>query len=61
VPIARLPYNLAVQAALIVLKEHLHDLINVTNDEAGDSWRDARQLVAHSAGFGSEFKLDPTA
>ena len=53
-----LPYDLAVKAALIVLKHHFGETIRIMSDESDDAWDQARQLVSQATGFGSDFRLD---
>ena len=54
-----LPYDFAVKAALIVLKNHLGEMIKIMSDEKDDAWARARQLVHQTLGFGATFILDP--
>ncbi len=56
-----LPYDLAVKAALIVLKARLGEVIRILSDEPDESWTCARQLVKQQVGCGSDFKLDSKA
>lgn len=53
-----MPYDVCVQAALIVLKHHLGDLITVTSDGNDDDWHSGRQLVCDALGYGDSFRLD---
>ena len=54
-----LPYDVAVKAALIILKHHLGEMLRVFTDEPDNAWSEARQLVVRTVGFGEKFKLDP--
>ncbi len=51
------PYDLCVQAALIVLKQHLDGEITVSSDGDDASWAEARRLVEQVLGYGQDFKL----
>lgn len=54
----RLPYDLAVQASLIILKHHLAELITVTSDAGDDDWAEARTALQEAIGYGLAFRLD---
>ncbi len=53
-----LPYDLLVQAALIVAKHYLGSLVSITSDGGDGSWKDARELVANHLAYGIGFVLD---
>lgn len=53
----RMPYDLAVQCALIILKHHLGELIDVGSDGSEDDWRTAQAFVTEHLGWGSDFAL----
>ena len=53
-----LPYDLAVQAALVVLKQHLGALITVGSDGKDEDWAAARAAVHRVLGYGLEFRLE---
>lgn len=53
----RLPYDIAVKAALIILAHHLGPSISVTSDIGDDDWSEARELVQKHLGFGDGFRL----
>ena len=52
-----LPYDLCVQAALIILKHHLGDMIIVTSDASGKDWQKAKDICQEYLGYGSYFEL----
>lgn len=54
----RLPYTLAVQVCLIVLRHHLGDRLQVVSDGGPEEWDDARERVVKSLGYGRDFRLD---
>ena len=51
------PYDICVQAALIIFKHHLGDFINVSSDGKGSDWDRARQSCEEHLGYGSDFIL----
>jgi len=51
------PYDLAVQAFLIVAKHHLGDEILISSDGDEQHWIDAQNLVDHTLGYGMDFDL----
>lgn len=51
-----LPYDICVRAALIILKNHLGDLIKVSSDKP--DWRDAIALVQQHMRYGATFSLE---
>lgn len=53
------PYDICVQAALIILKHHLGDAINVTSDGEDEDWQTGRRAVQDVLGYGGDFRLDP--
>lgn len=53
-----LPYDLYVQACLIVVKHHLKDRFQVSSDAPTRDWREARELVQSTLGCGRDFSLD---
>ena len=53
-----LPYDLCVQAALIVLKRHLGKGIIVSSDGEDSDWEGARQACQRWLGYGEEFRLE---
>ena len=57
---ARKPYDLAVTAALVVLKHHLRESITVGSDEVTGHFRPAKDLCQEILGYGEEFRLDWT-
>lgn len=54
----RLPYDLAVKVALIVMKFRLGASFEVFSDESAESWIPARRVVQESLGYGNDFLLD---
>jgi len=52
------PYDICVQAALIVLKHHLGDDITVSSDGHDTDWEAAREKCQAQLGYGGEFKLE---
>ena len=57
---ARKPYDLAVTAALIILKHHLRESLTIGSDEATAHFRPAMNLCQEILGYGEEFRLDWT-
>ena len=55
-----LPYDICVQAALIILKHHLDEAIIITSDGTDEDWRKAREVCQGRLGYGHEFRLDPS-
>ena len=51
----RQPYDLCVQAALIVFKHHVGDALQVTSDGDDASWDGARRRVREALGYGDDF------
>jgi hypothetical protein len=56
---AREPYDLAVQACLIVLKHHLGSQFHITSDGDQEEWETARQVCQQHLAYGGDFRLDP--
>ncbi len=52
------PYDLCVQATLIVLKHHLGKAINVSSDGSDTDWGVARKKCQTHLGYGGDFKLE---
>jgi len=52
------PYDLVVQAALIVFKHHLHKKLQVSSDGDAAAWDAARQVCQQHLKYGGDFKLD---
>ena len=52
-----MPYDLCVQAALIVLKHHLAAAITVSSDGGEPDWERARAACQKWLGYGEEFRL----
>lgn len=55
------PYDLNVQCCLIVLKEHLGDMIRVSSDGEDEQWNEARNACQVILGYGLTFQLDGEA
>ena len=53
----RLPYDLCVKAALIILSHHLGEQFKVGSDGSDNDWARARQLVQERKGYGATFQL----
>jgi len=53
----QLPYDLYVQAALIILRHHVGEMLCVTSDGNETSWQEARNLVSKKFGYGQDFRL----
>ncbi len=51
------PYDLAVNACLIVAKHHLGDGMLVSSDGEAKDWKDGMWLCDHFLGYGSDFTL----
>ena len=54
----QMPYDLAVQAALIVLKHHLGDDISVSSDGDDADWQRGRAACQKWLGYGEGFRLE---
>lgn len=52
------PYDLAVQAALIVLQHHLGQCFRVSSDGGAADWDAARKCCQQVLGYGGDFQLD---
>lgn len=52
-----LPYDICVQAVLIILKHYLGDDLTVSSDGNDDAWQQARDLVSDALGYGHDFRL----
>lgn len=52
------PYDLAVTAALVVLKKHLGDSIRISSDGEDCHWFDAKMVCQQELGYGMDFNLD---
>jgi hypothetical protein len=55
---ARRPYDLCVQAALIVLKQHLGGEISVSSDGEDADWESARVACQRWLGYGGDFRVE---
>ena len=55
------PYDLCVQAALIVLKHHLGTAITVSSDGSDVDWEAAREKCQAHLRYGGDFKLEKWA
>ena len=53
----KLPYDLAVQALLLILKHHLFDGIRIFTDSTDDDWAAAQVLCQEILGYGGEFLI----
>lgn len=51
------PYDIGVQAALIVLKHHLGEAITASSDGDGAAWDKARAVCQKWLGYGRAFRL----
>ena len=54
----QLPYDLAVQVALIVLKHHLGQAIVISSDGNEPDWDQARKACQKWLGYGEKFRLE---
>ena len=54
---ARKPYDIAVQAALIIAKHHLGDAIQVDSDGDIHDWQPAIDICSGELDYGDDFKL----
>ena len=54
----RLPYDIAVQVALIICRHHLGDEFRVRSDGDDAAWEIARQFCQLHLGYGADFKLE---
>ena len=55
----KLPYDLCVKIALIVLKHHLGDSVTISSDGDNNDWREASQICQKTLGYGKNFKIEP--
>lgn len=55
---ARRPYDICVQAALIVLQHHLGEAIVISSDGDEADWDRARAVCQKWLGYGSDFRLE---
>lgn len=53
----KLPYDLCVKTALVILKHYLGDHIQVMSDGDDSDWSDAKQMCVSNLGYGAEFML----
>jgi hypothetical protein len=53
-----LPYDLAVQCCLIVLKHHLDNAVQISSDGKDDDWKKARDLCEGNLHYGLDFVLN---
>jgi hypothetical protein len=53
----KLPYDLCVKSALVVLKHYLGEHIRIMSDGKDQDWSDAKQLCLSNVGYGTEFIL----
>lgn len=54
---SRMPYDLAVTSALLILKHHLKDKIRVGSDGSIEEWNEAVQLVKKVLGYTEEWSF----
>jgi hypothetical protein len=52
------PYDLCVQAALIILKHYLGNAITVASDGSDSDWQRAKEKCQAQLGYGGDFKLE---
>ena len=55
---AHRPYDICVQAALIVLRHHLGEAIEISSDGDDASWEGARAACQERLGYGGDFRLE---
>ena len=53
----KMPYDLCVKSALIVLSHYMGDALKVMSDSSDDDWQDARRLCHDCLGYGDDFSL----
>ena len=53
----KMPYDLCVKSALIVLAHYMGDVLKVMSDIPDDGWQDARRLCMDCLGYGNDFLL----
>lgn len=53
-----LPYDICVQAALIILKHHCRGLVTVSSDAKNGDWKEAIDFCQKYLGYGSDFVLE---
>jgi hypothetical protein len=54
----KLPYDICVKIALIILKHHLGDSVVASSDGDDSDWREACQACQKILGYGQNFKTD---
>lgn len=54
---AKLPYDLAVTACLLVAKRHFGDALSVFSDGEDDDWQAAREICQSVLGYGQDFHI----
>ena len=52
------PYDIAVTAFLIILKQYYKDAVTVGSDGEGKDWKDGAMLCQQFLGYGEDFKID---
>ena len=53
-----MPYGMAVQCCLIILKHHLREDIKISSDSKEEYWDSARSICMDKLGYGSDFRID---
>lgn len=53
-----LPYDLAVKAVLIVLRQHIGDDYKISSDQSEHGWDAARAVTQRVLRYGSQFQID---
>ena len=51
------PYDLAVNACLIIIKHYLGDKVDVSSDGEMKDWQDAMGICENAFGYGKDFKV----
>ena len=55
-----MPYDLAVQCCLIILKHHLDDAVKISSDGKNDDWKKACELCEEKLHYVMDFVLSST-
>jgi hypothetical protein len=54
----KLPYDLVVQVALIIMKHYFSKAIKVSSNGVDEDWQKAKDICQENLGYGSDFELE---